>query len=191
MDSSAVRRPRTREVVPRCEHPNFRDHGRTVDRALLNVLASLQRKYGLAFASEAGLRRFVCEDTGHMPGVDTIPCALERLEAQGLVEQRWLLPGGVLPDGRVCTYGTRLVWLPQCRRARRGLQVRNRREGVSNRVQRRMVASIDQAKREAFATPAAGPSEAALSADRKRAALAALADLSASWERERAARPPD
>ena len=71
-----VRRPGTREVFPRTEAPNFRDAGMMVDAPLLNVVASLQKRYGEAFASEAGLRQMIAQDTGHMPGVDTIPRAL-------------------------------------------------------------------------------------------------------------------
>src|SRR5271166_242797 len=98
---------RVREVVRGEAFPNFRDHGRTVDAPLLRVLASLQRQYGEAFASESGLRAMIWQDTGHMPGVDTIPTALERLERQGLLQQQWLKAGGIKPDGGVCSKGTR------------------------------------------------------------------------------------
>src|ERR1700682_3720959 len=104
---------RVREVVSRDRFPNFRDHGKMVDRPLLDLLARLQKRYGEAWASEDGLRRMICEDVGHMPGVDTIACAPERLERQGAVRQFWLKPGGIKPDGSPCTFGTRLVHLPQ------------------------------------------------------------------------------
>lgn len=174
---------RTREVVARDRFPNFRDHGRMVDRPLLDVLASLQKRYGEAFASEAGLRRMICQDTGHMPGVDTIPTALERLEAQGLVAQRWLKPGGILPGGGPCTYGTRLVFLPQCRRDRRGLQARaGRRDGVTYRGDRRKLHTLEQAKRsiaQQFRAPP--PAPATDIEDKRRRDLERLAALQASW----------
>ncbi len=177
---TAFRKLRTREIVPREEAPNFRDHGKMVDRALLKVIGSLQKKHGEAFASEAGLRRMICEDTGHMPGVDTIPTALERLERQGVVEQRWLKPGGVLPDGSPCTHGTRLVFLPQCRHDRRALRARaNRREGVTNRVDRRALETFTEA-RATIAKHVAAPDNRQQDADRKRREdLARLAELDA------------
>jgi len=133
-----VPRPRTRERVPTDVAPNFRDHCMTVDRALLNLIASLQRKNGQAFASEAGLRHMIREDVRHMPGVGTIPAALKRLEEQGVIAQEWLCAGQILPDGQVCTHGTRLVWLPMDSRSQRALmhraKTRNRREPLRNRV---------------------------------------------------------
>lgn len=188
-----VRKLRTRERVSTSEHPNFRDHGRTVDAPLLNVLASLQKKHGESFASEAGLRRMICEDVGHMPGIDTVPSALERLEAQGLLEQRWLKPGGILPDGSVCTHGTRLIIIPRCRRHRRGLAARARREGTTNRVQHRMLETLEQARRGAF-RPLASTDDRVRALERKRAEdLARLEQLGEAWALEDAAkgRPPD
>lgn len=189
---ATVARLRTREVVPRTLHPNFRDHGRMVDRPLLNILASLQRKHGEAFASEAGLRRMICEDTGHMPGVDTVPTALERLQRWGLVEQQWLRPGGLLPDGSPCTYGTRLVVVPQCRAQRRRLSSKNRREGVQRRPDRRALATLDKARATIAQRLAPLPTADASLERRKQEALAAIRDLEAAWRLEGEPRkPPD
>jgi hypothetical protein len=183
---------KTREVVPRTRHPNFRDHGRMVDRPLLAVIGNLQKRHGEAFASEAGLRRMICEDTGHMPGVDTIPSALERLEATGILVQRWLKPGGLLPDGSPCTFGTRIVFLPQCRRHKRALFHRNRREGVTGRPDRRALDSLRQARASIAAalTPPAAPTVDY--EQRKRDAIAAARELERSWLRARDPdKPPD
>jgi hypothetical protein len=177
---------KTREVVPRSLHPNFRDHGRMVDGPLLHVLSSLVKKHGEAFASEAGLRRMICEDSGHMPGVDTIPCALERLEATGILTQRWLKPGGLLPDGSPCTFGTRLVVLPQCRQAKRGLVSRARREGVTQRPDRRALGSLTQARASIAAAFKPPPAPPAPDYEQKKAdAIAAALELERQWARER------
>jgi hypothetical protein len=188
----AVGALKTRQVVARTLWPNFRDHGRMVDAPLLKVLASLQKKHGEAFASEAGLRRMVCEDVGHMPGVDTIPCALERLEAQGLVTQVWLKPGGLLPDGRPCTYGTRLVTIPRCRQQRRGLRARHRREGVTGRPDRAALQTLEAA-RASIGKKLAPPPAPDRTLERKRDDdLARLRELEAQWAREREPdKPPD
>jgi hypothetical protein len=119
MTPRAVPDVASREVVPTTLWPNFRDHGRTVDRPLLRVATNLQRRYGRAWASEGGLRKAICEDTGHMPGKTTISKALVRLAVQGLVVQVWLVAGQILPTGEVCTHGTRLVWVPKGDRGRR------------------------------------------------------------------------
>lgn len=189
-----VARLRTREVVGRDRFPNFRDHRKMVDGPLLRVVASLQKKYGRAFASEAGLRRMICEDTGHMPGVDTVPTALERLEREGIVWQRWLRPGGTLPDGRPCTYGTRVVFLPQCRHDRRGLRaVRNRRETISGRVDKQALATLEAARRAIGKTlaPGGGPPPIDLEA-RRQDAIARLRELEAMWGAEsKPEKPPD
>jgi hypothetical protein len=128
----ARQRLKTRQVVR--DLPNFRDHGRTVDRPLLALLANLQRRHGKAWASEAQLRAMTFEDVEHMPGVSTLPKALNRLEAQGLLFQQHLLPGGILPDGSPCTHGTRLIWLAANRHSKRAIRVRARCERVTNRV---------------------------------------------------------
>ena len=181
---------RTREVVPTSRHPNFRDHGRMVDRPLLAVIGSLMKKHGECFASEAGLRRMICEDTGHMPGVDTIPTALERLEATGILTQKWLKPGGLLPDGSPCTYGTRLVFLPQCRPHRRALLARNRREGITARPDRRALETL-RAARASIGRKVAPVAQTDGTLERaKQRELARLEELRASWEAQDA-RDPD
>lgn len=165
-----------------------------VDRPLLAVLGNLQKKHGEAFASEAGLRRMVCEDTGHMPGVDTIPTALERLEEAGIVTQRWLKPGGLLPDGSPCTFGTRLVVLPKCRLQKRVLKSRTRRDGVTGRPDRRALASLDQARRSIGKTLAPTTTPHAPFEERRQAEIARAQALAAQWEREGGPdpkKPPD
>jgi hypothetical protein len=183
-----VRKLRTREVVPRTEFPNFRDSGMTVDRALLRILGNLQRKYGESFAAESGLRRMIAEDTGLMPGVDTIPTALERLEAQGLLTQEWLLAGGIKPDGAECTSGTRLVRVAMNRRERFAFaaraQRRNRREGVTRRVHVRALQTFEQARASIAKAVAPPDTQAADAERRRREGLEGLAELAAQWARE-------
>ncbi len=191
-----IRRPKTREVIPRGEVPNFRDHGKTVDGPLLRLLSNLARKHGAAFASEAGLRHMLAEDTGHMAGVDTIPCALERLERQGILEADWLKPGGILPGGETCTYGTRQIVLPQCRRDRRGFAVRarerNRRDGVTGRVNRHALLSIGEARAKAAKALPPLPSAAVDFERRRRAQLEAIAELERQgFDDKPPERPPD
>lgn len=91
---------------------------------------------------------------GHMPGVTTLQKALWRLHDQGVLEHVWLKAGGIKPDGSPCLYGTRLVYLPQCRRERRALA--NRREGATGRMNRRHVFTLEQAKKQ-IARLGAGP----------------------------------
>jgi len=181
-----VRVIRTREVVSTAEYPNFRDAGRTVDASILRILGHLVRRYGESWVSEAGLRRMICEDTGRLPGLDTVRRALGRLEEQGVLEQRHLLAGGILPDGSVCTHGTRLIGLPQCRRARRGLVARSRRETEIRRVQRRKLVALERARAEAFRpAPLADTATRARALEDKRSAdLARLAELEAVWDEE-------
>jgi hypothetical protein len=156
-----------------------------VDKPLLAVIANLQKKHGEAFASEAGLRRMICEDTGHMPGVDTLPSALERLEGTGILVQRWLKPGGLLPDGSPCTFGTRIVFLPQCRRHKQALFHRNRREGVTGRPDRRALASLRQARASIAAALTPPPAPVVDYAQRKADAIAAARELERAWARDR------
>lgn len=187
-----IKRPRTREVIPRARCPNFRDAGRTVDAPLLKVLCSLQKKHGEAFASEAGLRFMIAQDTGHMPGLDTVRRALDRLEAQGLLAQVHLLPGGVRPDGAVCTYGTRLVAVPQCRRERRGLRARARAP-ETRRVNRRALFELGAARAQVAKaiTPAPAASSGVDFERRRRAQLEALAALERDGFPSPEPRPPD
>lgn len=183
-----VRRPKVREVIPRDEVPNFRDHGKTVDRWLLDLLVRLQKKFGRAWASEAGLRFMIAQDTGHMPGVGTIPSALLRLAAQGLLVQVWLYAGQVKPDGGTCDYGTRLIRVTKTEKersaARRFFAEHKRTEGVKNRLTGHdagmLVARLGAAARPSM--PPAPPEDSY----RARAAkqLADLAELEARWARE-------
>lgn len=195
-----VRELGTREVVR--DFPNFRDHGMTVEGVLLKVLSSLTKKHGEAWASEAGLRRMICEDTrcpecgvshpvGHMPGTDTIPTALERLELEGVIAQEWLLPGGILPDGSDAKRGTRLIRLARNRRehfafAERG-RTRNRRQGVTRRVNYRALASLEQA-RAGLAKAVDSPKTAQIAHDLKRQEALKLAE---QWMRENPDPTPD
>jgi hypothetical protein len=184
----SVERPGTREPVPTTLWPNLRDHGRTVDASLLRILGHLQARYGEAFATEAGLRKMFCEDEGHMPGVDTVPKALRRLEAQGLLEQRHLVRGGILPDGQVCSAGARLIVLHQLRDRRTRRAWASARERVTGRIQRSKAASLDAARSSMFTPQASrdGADDRQRQADAKRAAdLVRLAALAKEWK------PPD
>lgn len=117
--------------------PNFREHGRTTDAALLRLVGRLQVRHGQAFTSERVLRVMLHEDTGLMPGVSTIPKAIDRLRDQGLIVQEWLYAGQILPDGSMASHGARLLWCPQNRRQRFSARAYNakqdRRVGVKNR----------------------------------------------------------
>jgi|GEM_PF-6331973 hypothetical protein len=177
---------RTREVVARDRFPNFRDHGRMVDIPLLRVLASLQKKHGEAFASEAGLRRMICEDVGHMPGVDTVPSALERLERRGVVQQEWLLRGGLMPDGSECRRGTRLILLVIGRARQRAAaaraRARNRRIGVTRRPDWGALSTLEAARNRLAKTlePPPGPPRERLEDVRERE-VGRLRELEAQW----------
>ena len=91
----------------RSDVANFRDHGRMVDRPLLRLLSRLQKMPGgHALVSEASLRAMIHQDTGHLPGVGTIPQALRRMEERhGLVETRWIHKNSIRPDGRPAEVG--------------------------------------------------------------------------------------
>lgn len=108
--------------------PNLRDHGRGCEQWLLDLLVRLQAKYGQAYASEGQLRTMIGEDHGHWPGVTTVRKALRRLAKQGLLVQVWLRAGQIKPNGKPCLYGTRLVWVPKCRRQRRAARRFNERQ---------------------------------------------------------------
>lgn len=141
-----------REPVPTTEAPNFRDHGLMVDRWLLSLLTSLQKKHGEAFASERWLRWMIFQDSGHMPGVGTIPAAIARLELAGLVVQQLLAPGGIKPDGSPCTHGTRLLWVPQTRShksaARARARAKDRRERISGRPSAKVLHTLSSARQQ-------------------------------------------
>lgn len=197
----SVRDVSSREVVPTSEWPNFRDHGRTVDRPLLKLLSNLQRRQGRAWASEGGLRKMLCEDIGHMAGTTTIAKALARLAVQGLVVHVWLVPGQILPDGAECTHGTRLVWVPKTDRQRRAAQrfraQRDARTPYRTRAVgfdvRRLAAKLGAAERPTMPTAAPlSPIEA--HRVRVEQELAKLRALEAEWSDEDKAKgpaPPD
>jgi len=123
-----VQRPETRTAIPKTTWPNFRDHHKSVDRALLDLLCNLQRGHGWSYVAEAGLRKMICEDTGHMPGMDTVRRALDRLAMLGLLHQVWLVKGGVLPDGDVANAGVRLLRVAMSRAERHSFIARARRK---------------------------------------------------------------
>ncbi len=163
-----VRRVSSREVVDRREWPNFRDSGRMVDRPLLRLATNLQGGQGRGWASEGGLRKMICEDTGHMPGTTTVAKALKRLGAQGLVVHVWITRGQILPNGEVCKYGTRIVWVPKTDKQRLAAQrfhkthpsrapYRTRRVGFDART---LVAKIAGAERPSM--PPAAPDTRAI-----------------------------
>lgn len=189
----------SREIVRNL--PNFRDNGRTVDTGLLRLVCRLQERYGRAYVSERSLRSMLHEDVGLMAGVSTIPKALVRLGAQGLIVQVWLLKGQILPDGSQATAGARLLWCPQNRRQRasaRSFNARqNRREGVRNRTVPASMAGELLAKVAAGkALPTTGKTAAQREAaeqdafeEKRRESLARARELAAQWDRED--KPPD
>lgn len=138
------------------------------------------------------------DDTGHMPGVDTITTALERLELQGLIAQEWLFAGGIKPDGEQASKGMRLIRIAANRQQRFAFaaraRARNRREGVTRKVELRR-ATVEQARKNIGAMVRDQDADAReLEAQRKRQEDAArLRELEALWASEPPGkpRPPD
>ena len=132
--------------------PNFRDHGMTVDRPLLKLVANLQRAHGYAWASEASVRAMIHQDCGHLPGVSTIPKALKRLERLGYVESRWIYRSSMLPDGSLAQVGCLRLRVAVNRGEKRAIASRaskiDRRENASGRVQRAVPLDLKSAVRE-------------------------------------------
>jgi DNA-binding PadR family transcriptional regulator len=141
-----VRHPGVREVIPRTEWPNFRDHAMSVEGPLVRLLQNLSRRFGRAYPAESGLRKMICEDTAHMPGVGTIPVALERLERRGIIAQRWALAGTIRPDDSPTGKGARLIVV-----ARDGYERERFRELARTRDRRRGVVNIERKTQEALA----------------------------------------
>jgi DNA-binding PadR family transcriptional regulator len=167
----------------------------TCDADLLRILQSLQRRHGWAYVSERVLRELFEQDTGHAPGVGTIRAALDRMSAQGILHQVWLLRGGLLPDGRVATAGTRLVRVALSRaerhsfmaraagyeRAFREGRARRRRETTTGKVNQAALFQLMSAARDVRRPPA--PETGASEFERMReGALAKLAALAPSLE---------
>jgi len=132
--------------------PNFRDHGMTVDRPLLKLVANLQRAHGYAWSSEASLRAMIHQDCGHLPGVSTVPKALKRLEGLGYVESRWIYRSSMLPDGSLAQVGCLRLRVAVNRGERRAIASRaskaDRRANASGRVQRSVPLDLKAAVRE-------------------------------------------
>ena len=188
-----VSRPKTRAIVPRTTWPNFRDHRKSVDHPLLALLCKLQQKHGWSYVAEAGLRKMICEDTGHMPGEDTVRRAIDRLEDKyGLLRQIALKKGGVLPDGRVASAGVRLIRVAVSRAERNSFLARARdrarrkqgRETTDGRVNHRALFELMTVKRK-IAPPTPAPADAARAfEERRQAALIAARELGARFAAE-------
>jgi hypothetical protein len=151
-------------------------------------MCRLQRRHGVAWFAEAGARKMLCEDVGHMPGVGTIPAALARLERQGIVTRDWCTRGSVMPDGSVAAEGCVLVVVPQARIAPRVAQAmasRTRQERiVRGRIHPQRIHELRQ-RMGAIAPRLANPGDRAASLERKREEdLARARELAAKWERE-------
>jgi hypothetical protein len=162
--------------------PNFRDHGLMVDRPLLRLVANLQRAHGYAWTSERGLREMIHQDTGHAPGVGTLPKALLRLEELGYIEARWIYRGSTMPDGGLAQRGGLRLRFAVNRGERRSIAARfpkvDRREGVDGRVTRAVPASFAAVRREilrgsAEHTPSAAERERAYAESLRRSSAAA------------------
>ena len=183
-----MRRPRVRERIPRAIHPNFRDDAHaSVTAPLLRLLQRLQRGRGEAWASESGLRQMICEDTGHMPGVGTIPAALDRMQSRGLLEQVWILAGSILPTGETAHHGTRGIHVATNRGERQAIRAKNKRRPFR---ERRVLKSIELAQDAIWQVTTPRGRDAAPLPPRddlgeKRARdLARLAQLEKSWKDE-------
>jgi len=179
----------SREVVRGV--PNFRDHGRTVDRPLLNLLTRLQEKYGQSYASEGGLRRMIAQDTGHLPGVTTLQKAIVRLGKQGLVVNVPLRAGQIMPDGATATHGTRLVWVPKTRRQRRAARGFNAKQDRHAKYETRHTGNDARKLVAAIAAPPPAPPRP--TADPHAAERARQLAAARAWaaEHDDVKKPPD
>lgn len=175
VDRPTTRQP-GRDWAP--DLPGFRERGRSVDDALLRILCRLQEAHGWSYATEAGLRKMVAEDTATKPGQDTVRRALDRLAAQGLLHQVWLLKGGLMPSGKVCTAGVRLVRVALSRAERSSFlyRARGKREKTTGRVNHRALFELMTAKGKLAPAPAP-PDAARVFEERRRAALEAAQEL--------------
>lgn len=178
-------RLKIREKIPADLMPGFRGQGLSLEGPLCTLICRLQKRYGMSFASEEGLRRLLMQDTGHAPGVGSVRAALRRLERKGVLWMDWLAPGQELPDGRRASQGTRIVWWPVGRDMRRRLQARAKtrktREPIVQRTAEEILKRLgaDMAPRRVASPVDAGEFE------RRRAdQLRRLAELQELWERE-------
>jgi len=136
----------------RSDLPNFRDHGMMVDAGLLKLVRNLQKlQGGYALVSERSLRAMMHEDTldcscggcdgkGHLPGVDTLRKAMQRLEPLGYIERRQVRRGSTRPDGELAQVGSLCLRVPVNRGQQRAIASRARnvdhRQGFGERVMR-------------------------------------------------------
>jgi hypothetical protein len=191
VSATEVRRPGLRERVSRLEIPNFRDdRGGAVAPHLLRLLQRLQRRHGETWASESGLRHMIAQDTGHMPGVGTVPAVLDRLQRDGLLEQVWILGGSLLPSGEPAHHGTRGIHVAQDRAERRAIRARNRRRRFR---ERRVLRSVEQAEEVLRQPPRASHPVMTSSAGedfehRRVEALRQARELESRWKSEK---PPE
>lgn len=149
----------------------------------------------MSWASEDTLRWMILKDTGHVPQQSTVRKALYRLHQDGTLIMWHLLPGGIMPDGGVCTHGTRLVkvlfgderrhWQASQKKRRQRVQ-RTTRAYFDAREAGRMIERVAAAKR-ASADAKASPESLH---ERRDVALRALGDLAARWDREDGGRGP-
>ena len=125
----------------RSDLPNFRDHGKMVDRPLLRLVRNLQKMQGgYALVSDRSLRAMIHEDTGHLPGVDTLRKAMQRLEPLGYIERRQVRRGCTRPDGQLAEVGSMCLRVPlnagQKRAIASAASKVDHRKGVGERVTR-------------------------------------------------------
>jgi hypothetical protein len=154
----------------------------TCDHDLLRIVQNLQQAEGWARFSERVMREMYEQDTGHAPGVGTIPAALDRLAQDGTLYQIWMQKGGPVD------VGYRMVRVAQNRGERRAFVARRarhqgRRE-VASRYQRDPALILAQ-----LLTPKATAAAAPAAPVRRRLTLA---ELEAAVARvPRATSPPD
>lgn len=174
----------------RSDVANFRDHGRMVDRPLLRLLSRLQKMPGgYALVSECSLRAMIHQDTGHLPGVGTIPKALRRMEERlGCVESRWIHKGSTRPDGIMAMVGCLRVRAVFDRNERR--LVKRKARTVDRRVDAGQgdVETFRALRRAVSASVASSPPEELSDEEREREYRAKVA-RSLAWL-ARATEPP-
>lgn len=170
----ATLRLEPRERVSTAEYPNFRGKRRSVEGPLMRLLSRMQHRNGPPTVSEGSLRRMICQDTGCMPGVDTVREALRRLESRGLLLVEWLGAGGIMYDGEPTPCGCMYIRVARdhVERAQFRQRVRarpSRRERVFNRVNHHAAAELaEHVKRIAPRTLSPSVDEREASARRSR-----------------------
>lgn len=166
-----------------------------LEDAIVRMVDDLSIKHGWSWATEGGMRAELERRTGRRVGERSIGRVLRRLEAEGKIVHRRILPGERMPNGKLTSHGSqRNRYVPRWQKRAEEKRKARARARAETTARQRAVAEAAAAVRPAPKPQRKEPERVQLTAAEQQELSRLLADedyvqLALFWSSR--AKPPD